>query len=404
MSADLRARAATATLDLAFGFNPHQRRGPDGRFIKMSDHELKRPRRPRKRKATTENPLYRARREQYHEEVLGHVRANRAIFQDEDRYPELYAALDQAEAMPVGPERDATIDRMVELLNAHGSTTHPYTPPTTGGPEFTGAGRSATVRPSIDAPYAERAAALQASVDGGAVAEEMLAQGAMGETRRFELADGTSAVYKRHLRDFDRGWDRPVWTKKDQTDAEELSALTAAAIGVRAPAVSRTSEDEIYMELMPGQIGELRWPHRNTPPKGVVVGEQGVRMGLLDTLIANTDRHGGNYLVDEDENLYAIDHGMAFSRTHRIGESGQVERESTDRVPTTGDFALQNFVSPSGNYYDNPLTMSDVDHVRSQINGLRGEFESRGRADWWQSMSERLDRLALRANGDTPIY
>lgn len=42
-----RTAAATAAL-VAFGFNPHQRRGPDGRWIKMGDSELKRPRRSRR--------------------------------------------------------------------------------------------------------------------------------------------------------------------------------------------------------------------------------------------------------------------------------------------------------------------------------------------------------------------
>jgi hypothetical protein len=482
---ELRARAATAALELLFGFNPHQRRGPDGRFIKMPDSELKRPRRPRRPKAAprgsdkvyrqrrelyndglirdareqrdgfgnpdmypelerleamkpgpardlvadelaeklndripdpndryqpphaggpkmvqrpVEDRLYRARREQYNEDVISHVSGNRSIYKDEADHPEMYGAYDQALTMEPGPERDAVLDRMVELLNAHPSTTHPYTPPTTTAPGA--AERGADVaRPPITAPYEQRRDALRRSVEGGAVDEQLFSQGAMGETRRFDLADGSSTVYKRQTRDWDRGGHYPVWSKMEQTDAEELAAITAAALGVRAPAIARTGDEEIYMELMPGEIGEARWPYRSSPPKGVVIGQQGVRMGLLDTLIENTDRHGGNYLVDQDDNLYAIDHGLAFSKTYGREPDGRVVRRPVGPINATGDFALENFVSPSGNLYDNPLTRADGERLKQVMADLRQEFVDRGRLGWWESMNERALHVAARASG-----
>jgi uncharacterized repeat protein (TIGR03843 family) len=36
------------------------------------------------------------------------------------------------------------------------------------------------------------------------------------------------------------------------------------------------------------------------------------RMGLLDSVIGNTDRHGGNALVDRQNRVWAIDHGLTF--------------------------------------------------------------------------------------------
>lgn len=490
MTLELRARAALAGLEL-FGFNPHQKRGPDGRFIKMADHELKRPRRPRKPKATpdkgdkvyrqrreayndglirdareqregfgdptkypelerlekmkpgpardlvadelaeklndripdpndryqpptaggpqmverpsTENRLYRARREEFNEDILSHARSDRKIYKDGDQKPEKYALLDQAEAMEPGPERDAVIDRLTEIINSGGTIMEPYTAPTTGGPQVVDGQTGGGQRPGLDAPYEQRAAALRSSVDAGAYDEQILAQGAMGETRRFELADGTSAVYKRQTRDWDRGWDYPVWTKQDQTDAEELSAITADALGVRAPAIVRDSDTEIYMELMPGVIGESRWPNRSGAPKRVAVGQQGIRMGLLDTLIENTDRHGGNYLVDEDENLHAIDHGLAFSKTYQKLPDGTVQRAPVDRVKATGEFALENFVSPSGNLYDNPLTPADGEKLKRAMADLRQRFVDAGRLGWWESMNERALHIAARATGTEDV-
>lgn len=488
MSLELRARAALASLGL-FGFNPHQLRGPDGRFIKMADSQLKRPRRPRKPKKQpsgndkvyrqrreayndglirdaveqrdawddptmypeldrlekmkpgpardlvadelaerlnlripdpndryqpptaggpqmveppAENPLYRARREEYNEDVMTHVSGNKAIFQDEDKYPELYAAHARAEGMAEGPERDAVIDAMVELLNQHKSVDSPYRPPTTGGPQHAqqvGGGQ----RPGFDAPYSERVAALRRSVDTGAYAEEIMAQGAMGETRRFDLADGTQTVYKRQTRDWDRGWQWPLLKKGDQADAEELAAVVAAALGVKAPSVARTSDTEFYMDMMPGKIGELAWPGRADPPKRVVDSPQGVRMGLLDTLIENTDRHGGNYLADADDNLYAIDHGLAFSKTYEQLPDGTVQRRPVDRFNATGDFALGNFVSPSGNLYDNPLTRADGEKLKQVVAGLRQQFVDAGKLGWWESMNERALHIAARATGDADV-
>ena len=488
MSLELRARAATAMLDL-FGFNPHQLRGPDGRFIKMSESQLKRPRRPRKPKQQpggsdkvyrqrrelyndglirdaqeqrdgfdnpdmypeleqlramkpgpardlvadqlaeklndripdpndryqpphaggpkmaerpVEDRLYRARREQFNEDLLAHARSDRIIYKDDATKPEKYALLDRAESMEPGPERDAVIDELTEVINSGGTAMAPYVAPTTTAPGV--AERGADVaRPPLTAPYEQRREALRRSVEGGAIDEQLFSQGAMGETRRFDLADGSSTVYKRQTRDWDRGGHYPIWTKMEQTDAEELAAITAAALGVRAPAIVRTGDEEIYMELMPGEIGEMRWPHRSSPPKGVVIGEQGIRMGLLDTLIENTDRHGGNYLVDVDENLQAIDHGLAFSKTYGREPDGRIVRRPVDRINATGDFALENFVSPSGNLYDNPLTAADGERLKRIVADLRQEFVDRGRLGWWESMNERATHVAARASGDRDV-
>jgi hypothetical protein len=54
------------------------------------------------------------------------------------------------------------------------------------------------------------------------------------------------------------------------------------------------------------------------PSKGVGMGsgvhtEEGKKIGLLDHVIANSDRHGGNYLIQKNGQPIAIDHGLAFN-------------------------------------------------------------------------------------------
>jgi hypothetical protein len=43
-----------------------------------------------------------------------------------------------------------------------------------------------------------------------------------------------------------------------------------------------------------------------------------VRMKMFDCLVGNSDRNKGNMLVDEDWNLYLIDHSRAFVSERRL--------------------------------------------------------------------------------------
>ena len=45
---------------------------------------------------------------------------------------------------------------------------------------------------------------------------------------------------------------------------------------------------------------------------------QAVRMKMFDNLICNTDRNAGNFLVDDDWNLFLIDHSRAFITDNKL--------------------------------------------------------------------------------------
>jgi len=236
----------------------------------------------------------------------------------------------------------------------------PSLPP---GPRTTGG-----TRPPVSAPLDQRAEALDRSVRSGLESQQTLAGGAIGDTRRVRLGDGTEAIYKRAKRPVG-----PV-TPQDQTDAEGLASLVAEAVGVRAPAVKQASSTELYMEVMPGTSAAAHgW---RTAPYDVTDSDQGIKLGLLDVLLNNSDRHTGNWMWD-DGRLAAIDHGFAF----QPGNSRWMSSPFTDRFNLTG-------YDPSA-----PLTPGDVAIVRQRLERLRPQFETAGRGDWYREMLMRLNRV-----------
>ena len=56
-------------------------------------------------------------------------------------------------------------------------------------------------------------------------------------------------------------------------------------------------------------------------------------MKMFDNLIGNIDRNAGNLLVDDDWNLYLIDHSRAFvTETKLRVEMARIDREIWERM------------------------------------------------------------------------
>jgi phosphoinositide 3-/4-kinase-like protein len=483
MDLGLRARLATAMLELAF--NPHQRRGPDGRWIKMQTNELKRPRRPKKAKAPKSDPVkakasspvaratsdvpmsrlapaptesteemrerlarwqrsatatfgeqrsrwpaderagialleaaidgrlsrdseqpqvliaddaarYRAERDTYNAEVMAYAAVAQARAQerwgkpDETLQAHINSVIDAINDDEGGDDPFGLVNENVDLLREELDREHdgrgvlpfeptgdearvlPLLPP---GPRTSGGDR-----PPVTDSYEDRRAALDRSIRSGIVDQDLIGDGAMGDTRRVILADGSEAIYKRAQ----GSW--YGWGVEEQTDAEELGALVAAAAGVRAPAIQRVSDTALYMEMMPGLNAARRGMGR--APQSITDTPAGMRMGLLDVLLNNRDRHSGNWMIDLDNNISAIDHGLAFRNAE---------------LDVSSPFAGQ-FVDTWGDYKDtNPLTDRDVEQIRADLKKARPRFEELGRADWFDQVTQRLDQLAARASGYRPL-
>ncbi len=242
-------------------------------------------------------------------------------------------------------------------------------------------------RKSPTVAYAERQDDLGKRLKSGKSGSDPISDGIMGDTFMVTLKDGSKTIYKKAKADWDLDW-----TTKDQTDAEELGSVVAAAIGVNAPAVQRVDDRSIFMEVMPGETAVAAFVNRGQGlKKQIVDSDDGIRMGMLDALIGNPDRHDGNYLVDRDNTLSAIDHGLAF----RVFEDTPYDFYDILSSP----FARAHFVDQSGDLTDNDLSRSDIAKVRERLKEQRKEFERLGRGQWFDKLLLRLDEIGRKAVG-----
>jgi hypothetical protein len=506
----LAARAVLAVARLAqFGFNPHQRRGPDGRFIKMGAGERRarasrsgrgKPAGPKVGAVAAENPDQRAARtgerafersmasdriytrfrtgewfERYGDESNRVPEGVRDYFANSERInaqlragkldPGTQELVDQVdEAMEYtetkqpllvyrGVSRDAlggsgvgdtvtdpgywstTMDpeqarkfarsansvtmhieipagtsvlaenmtetgvllprgSTVRILAVDGDTVHAALVP----PEPHRDPVPASIPLGTPHGHARRVADLERRVETGVAGRETISDSSMGLVQLVTLADGTQAIYKQATEPH-RHPNGSVWSTVDQTDAEELSSVLANALGVRAPAVLRDSNDGVYMELVDGQTAIQKYPDesrvdRTAPPDWVMNSGEAVKIGLLDVLADNPDRHSGNWMLDAEDNIHGIDHGLAFGDWQPYGSSAAVS-----------PFARRFFVDLDGaNRPDNPLTGQDVETVRAQLEQVRPQFEARGRGAWVDRMLERLAVVARSARGETDVF
>ena len=414
MSMELRARAAIARLSAAgLAFNPDQKRGHDGRWIKMGgglgglpggggpsggDGAV----------SEEDDELYRELRSEYgwnlHQVASDILRATRERSEtDPDpRWPEADPQWEPGDGDPVLQklarnlewdleDQPELADAAMELLRDHIEAE--YLESVASLPEPPQRGALAQLRPRADASdgfdgaLATRAEALTAALSSGVAAQKPLSAGFMGDTRMLTLNDGSQVVYKRAISTLRPG--DLNWEVKDQTDAEHLSSLLAGAIGAPAPVVHRLNDAELAMELVSGRPASAS-ALTDVRTRGILATDDAVRIGLLDVLLNNTDRHGGNWMVDDTGGPVAIDHGMAFAVNPPAGTSGAIK----------SPFATEHFINPDGTFQaTNGLTPSDIARLEEGIERIRPQFERAARTDWLDAALGRLRQLGERARG-----
>ena len=225
--------------------------------------------------------------------------------------------------------------------------------------------------------------------------EERLGRDTDAIVTRIKFPDGTSVIRK----SYDRPGKLDRATATFRADAEELGALVARTMGIRAPKTTRVglssarSRDSLFMQDMTGITGREAGLSAVSEPDRHMV-------GLLDILIGQSDRNTDNWLISAGK-IEVIDHGRAFlsvynRRTRRGLPSADswftkpfVRRRSGDDV----GFEIADSV---------PVAPEDLAIIRTRLESLGGEFERLGRSDWHQQMMDDLAALERAATGGSP--
>lgn len=117
---------------------------------------------------------------------------------------------------------------------------------------------------------------------------------------------------------------------KSEIAAYELDKLLG--MGMVPPAVEKRWKGEIGAAVL--WLKPVRpWKEVEHQPKPAKWNGEAVRMKMFDNLIGNPDRNAGNLLVDDDWNLYLIDHSRAFVTDAKLPVAlVRVERELWARM------------------------------------------------------------------------
>ena len=158
---------------------------------------------------------------------------------------------------------------------------------------------------------AERPAPAQAALleKGIVLREQMLPSN--NYTYVVELGDGGDgrclAIYK------PRDGEAPLWDFPESTlyRREYLSYLVSEALGWGIVPLTLVRDGPYGI----GTMQEFVYAQRGMHYFNLLPGHrpQMARIAVFDCLVNNTDRKGGHTLVDADDRIWAIDHGLTFS-------------------------------------------------------------------------------------------
>jgi len=152
------------------------------------------------------------------------------------------------------------------------------------------------------------------------VKSSRLAGGQTAQTRLLTFSGPGEAKRVVHKRMMD--WEDDA---ESMAAAEVVSAQIGRILGARVPVTIIDPDDShaVYMEHLPGDTAWVAEGYGVDIDALHNTGE-GRRLGLLDLLIMNQDRHGGNWLVAARGEVAGIDHGLA-DLSGGAGNWGNVE-------------------------------------------------------------------------------
>jgi len=242
---------------------------------------------------------------------------------------------------------------------------------------------------------------------GQIVHDRPLTGGSVADTHLVEFADGRRLVRKRS-RTLNEG------RATMQADAEQLVSVLARALGISAPRVYRNDQMTVWLEYVDApNVGSLYAATRSADDAEelrdrlaiALDTDESRRLGLLDLMIRNSDRHSENWLLTAENEPVPIDHGYGFGPALGLkdGPWAPLARDeglfdSSHNGPFAAHFA-EDFDHRLAVWHEHDLTAEDMDDARRRLEELVDAFGLVGRPEWLAYALRVLDALAPFATG-----
>lgn len=186
-----------------------------------------------------------------------------------------------------------------------------------------------------------------------------------------------------------------------EAQAEYLASLVGQAIGAPVPHVIMVDPRTVWMGVIDGDtgLGIARAANPSLSRDGLYDATDDLenqwadldpawRLGLLDLIVANNDRHPGNWMgrtePDGTVRLAGIDHGMSFFSFR--GSPPSAPRDSTppSYLAESGIFRVLLTVPdrPEMGYDTTRLSSAEAREIDDRLRALEPEFARLGRQEW----------------------
>ena len=249
------------------------------------------------------------------------------------------------------------------------------------------------------------------SYESGIASSQKLSGGVTAKTELDTTNSGTKLVVKTTSKKGNPPYADPV----RQNDAEELTSLLGRTLGVKVPEVHRVAPRKVAIEYFDG-VESLVGAGSLQRKRDLADSKEGLKLGLLDLVTDQTDRHDGNWLVDSDGQVKGIDHSYAWGYVDHAGNP--VSPKEPKRLVSWVDKALGIVGRDEGvfnlklraqiyNHFwqdTDKVSKADIQTVRDRLKSIKSEFQRTGRLDWYQASLDRLDAMEPFAKGKGRIF
>jgi hypothetical protein len=227
---------------------------------------------------------------------------------------------------------------------------------------------------------------------------------ASGIDQRRTLVGGTDADLVERIRFRNGTWAvHKVVKDPSHVDAEFLVSLVGLSIGAPVPGILQTDTRELYMELMPGRPAVLVLPDEDDETAAPYVQTHGgLLLAMLDSVVANDDRHSGNWLIADDGSISGIDHTEVDTDAGVPDSDGLILPGGGSVSSPFASYWLVQGSSYSEAWKDNVLHPDDVQPWIESVMPLAAEFSGRGYGHWWRAILGRIEAIEAHAKGSKP--